>query len=51
VALGRVLDEPVRRGVLVRCRTDGPAEQIELTGFDEAVAELERVVAVSGGGG
>ena len=28
LALGRLLDEPVAGGVLVRCRPDGPAEEI-----------------------
>ena len=40
VALGRLLDEPIAGGVLVRCRPDGPAEQIALDGWADALAEV-----------
>jgi len=39
-ALGRLLDEPIAGGVLVRCRPGAPAEQIELTGWLAAIAEV-----------
>jgi ATP-dependent helicase/nuclease subunit A len=39
-ALGRLLAEPIAGGVLVRCRTDGPAEQLALTGWAAALAEV-----------
>jgi ATP-dependent helicase/nuclease subunit A len=39
-ALGRLLDEPIAGGVLVRCRTDGPAEQLVLAGWADALAEV-----------
>ena len=35
-ALGRLLDEPIVGGVLVRCRPDGPAEQITLPDWADA---------------
>jgi ATP-dependent helicase/nuclease subunit A len=37
VALEQVLGQPVAGGVLVRCRPDGPAEEIVLGGWNEAV--------------
>ena len=40
LALGRLLDEPVAGGVLVRCRPDGPAEEIAIERWDEALAEV-----------
>jgi ATP-dependent helicase/nuclease subunit A len=39
-ALGRLLDEPIAGGVLVRCRTDGPAEQIPIDRWPAALAAL-----------
>jgi ATP-dependent helicase/nuclease subunit A len=39
-ALGRLLDEPIAGGVLVRCRVDGPAEQIELADWPAAIAAV-----------
>ncbi len=39
-ALGRLLDEPIAGGVLVRCRVDGPADEIPLPDWDAAVAEV-----------
>jgi ATP-dependent helicase/nuclease subunit A len=43
VALGRLLAEPVASGVLVRCRLDGPAEEIVIEGWADALAVVERV--------
>ena len=40
LALGRLLDEPVAGGMLVRCRPDGPAEEIVIERWDEALAEV-----------
>ena len=40
LALGRLLDEPIAGGVLVRCRPDGPAEQIALADWAAALAEV-----------
>jgi ATP-dependent helicase/nuclease subunit A len=40
LALGRLLDEPVAGGVLVRCRPDGPAEEIVIERWTEALAEV-----------
>ena len=40
LALERIVGEPVVGGVLVHCRTDGPAEEIPLTAWPEALAEL-----------
>jgi ATP-dependent helicase/nuclease subunit A len=40
LALQQLLGEPVAGGVLVMCRTDGPAEQIEVEGWTELVADL-----------
>jgi ATP-dependent helicase/nuclease subunit A len=39
-ALGRLLDEPIAGGVLVRCRLDGPADQIPLADWPAALAEI-----------
>jgi ATP-dependent helicase/nuclease subunit A len=39
-ALGRLLDEPIAGGVLVRCRPDGPADQLTIEGWDAAIAEV-----------
>jgi ATP-dependent helicase/nuclease subunit A len=44
VALERILGEPVVRGVLLRCRLDGAAEEIELDGWRDAIDELAAVV-------
>jgi ATP-dependent helicase/nuclease subunit A len=44
VALERILGERVVRGVLVRCRLDGAAEEIELDGWRAAIDELAAVV-------
>ncbi len=43
-ALGAVLGEPVVGGILVRCVADGGAEQIVITGWDEAIAEVRAAV-------
>ena len=40
LVLGRLLDEPIVGGVLVRCRPDEPAEQIPLDSWAEALAEV-----------
>jgi ATP-dependent helicase/nuclease subunit A len=39
-ALGRLLDEPIGGGVLVRCRVDAPADQIDLPDWPAAIAEV-----------
>jgi ATP-dependent helicase/nuclease subunit A len=44
VALGRLLDEPITGGILVHCVVDGPAEEIAIGGWDEALAHLRSVV-------
>ncbi len=40
VAIGRLLAEPVVGGVLVRCRPDGPAEEIVIDGWADALAAV-----------
>ncbi|MBI4935990.1 MAG: UvrD-helicase domain-containing protein [Actinobacteria bacterium] len=40
LALQQLLGEPVAGGVLVMCRTDGPAEQIEVDDWAALVADL-----------
>jgi ATP-dependent helicase/nuclease subunit A len=44
VALGRLLDEPTVGGILVRCRPDGPAEEIVIESWTEALTHLRTVV-------
>ncbi len=44
VALEQILGKPVVGGVLVRCRPDGPAEEIEITGWGEALSELREAI-------
>jgi ATP-dependent helicase/nuclease subunit A len=39
-ALGRLLDEPIVGGVLVRCRPDGPADQLTIEDWQAAIAEV-----------
>jgi ATP-dependent helicase/nuclease subunit A len=39
-ALGRLLDEPIAGGVLVRCRPDGHADQLSIEDWDAAIAEV-----------
>jgi ATP-dependent helicase/nuclease subunit A len=39
-ALGALLDEPITGGILVRCRADGPAEQIPLAAWTAALEEV-----------
>ena len=39
VALGRLLAEPIAGGIIVRCRTDGPAEEVPVGGWAEAMQE------------
>jgi ATP-dependent helicase/nuclease subunit A len=45
VALERALGEPVIGGILVRCRPDAPAEQIEIHDWQEALDDVRRLVA------
>ena len=42
VAIGRLLAEPVVGGVLVRCRPDGPAEEIAIDRWADALAVVAR---------
>ena len=44
-ALGRLLDEPIAGGVLVRCRPDGPAEQLPVPDWPEALAAVQASAA------
>jgi ATP-dependent helicase/nuclease subunit A len=44
LALRRLLDEPIVGGVLVRCRPDGPAEEIAIEQWDAALADLGEAV-------
>ena len=46
-ALGRLLDEPIVGGVLVRCRPDGPAEEIAIERWPEALAEVSGAAALT----
>ena len=41
LALEQLLHEPGAGGILVMCRTDGPAEQIEVPGWASLVADLQ----------
>jgi ATP-dependent helicase/nuclease subunit A len=45
VTLERILGEPVVGGVLVHCRAGGPAEEIPLDGWPDALAELRAALA------
>ena len=47
LALGRLLDEPVFGGVLVRCRPDGPAEETAIERWAEALAEVSAAAALT----
>jgi ATP-dependent helicase/nuclease subunit A len=49
-AIGRLLAEPVVGGVLVRCRPDGPAEEIAIDGWADALAAVERAPFTRGDG-
>lgn len=40
VALQRILDEPIVGGVLVHCGADGPAEQLEVPAWPDALATV-----------
>jgi ATP-dependent helicase/nuclease subunit A len=40
-ALAEVLDEPIVGGVLVRCRADHAAEQIEIPDWEDALAAID----------
>jgi ATP-dependent helicase/nuclease subunit A len=44
LALGQLLDEPIVGGILVRCRLDGPAEEIAIEQWTDALARLGAVV-------
>ena len=44
-ALATALGEPVSGGILVRCVHDGPADQIEITDWTDAIDEVRRAVA------
>ena len=43
-ALGAALSEPIVGGILVRCVADGSAEQIDITGWADAIAEVRAAV-------
>ena len=43
-ALEAALGDPIVGGVLVKCSTSGDAEQIAITGWDEALDEVRRAV-------
>ena len=43
-ALGAALGEPIVGGILVRCVADGSAEQIDITGWADAIAEVRAAV-------
>ncbi len=44
LALGQVLDEPVVGGILVHCRPDGPAEQLDVPDWPGALAAVRTPV-------
>jgi ATP-dependent helicase/nuclease subunit A len=46
-ALGRLLDEPIAGGVLVRCRIDGPADEISLPDWAAALADVTALAALT----
>jgi ATP-dependent helicase/nuclease subunit A len=45
VVLERILGRPVERALLVRCRPDGPAEEIEIGEWAEALDEARQLAA------
>ncbi len=45
VVLERILGRPVERALLVRCRPDGPAEEIEITDWASALDEARDLAA------
>ena len=45
VALEQILGKPVIGGMLVRCRPDGPAEEIEIPRWAEALTELRAAIS------
>ncbi len=45
VALEGALGEPVVGGILVRCRPDAPADEIEIEGWPDALDDVRRLVA------
>ncbi|MET0145745.1 MAG: UvrD-helicase domain-containing protein, partial [Ilumatobacteraceae bacterium] len=49
VALGRLLDEPVAGGMLVRCRPGGPAEQIDIPDWAAALEAVAEAAGVGSG--
>jgi len=48
VALSQLLGEPITAGVLVMCRTSGPAEQVEIPHFQSLQASLRGQLAHEG---
>jgi hypothetical protein len=49
VALSRILDEPIGGGVLVHCRADGPAEQLVIPDWADALAAVTASAVAQGG--
>ena len=47
VVLERILGRPVERALLVRCRPDGPAEEIEIDGWAAALDEARELAAAA----
>lgn len=47
LALEHILGEPVAGGTLVHCRTTGPAAEIPLEGWHDALADLRRAMSAS----
>ena len=48
LALEQVTGAPVRGGMLIRCREDGPAEEIVLDDWDEVVAQVRASAPLPG---
>ena len=46
-ALEAAVGEPIAGGILVRCVADGPAEQIEIERWPEALDEVRQALAAS----
>jgi ATP-dependent helicase/nuclease subunit A len=46
LALQQLLGEPVRGGMLVMCRPSGPAEQIDIPGWDDLISTLASRLAL-----
>ena len=47
VVVEQLLGRAVEGAMLVRCRPDGPAEQIEIDGWDAALADARSLIAVT----